>query len=150
MASIFEDVAALQQDVAAMQTTISALQTSIEGLPDWQQSVDAALEDTGWINFELNIGWSCQYNTDIAQYRKIGNVVYLRGLLNATAAAGNVIATLPEGFRPSAHFQRYTCPHSQSDTVNIEISYTGQIKDYTKSENTGREFIALFGISFIV
>lgn len=106
--------------------------------------------DTGWVNLTLNSGWSCSYNTDVAMYRKIGNVVHLRGLVNATQAAGKVIGTLPEGFRPSGHFERFTCPHQQSGNVNVEVGYTGQIKDYTKPDNTEREFISLYGISYIV
>lgn len=145
-----EQVAALQTQVSGLQTTVSSLQTSIEGLPEWQQSVDAALEDTGWIELPLNTGWSCPYNSDVVKYRKIRNVVYLRGLVNATQEAVQVIGTLPEGFRPSGHFQRYTCPHQQSDSVNIEVGFSGQIKDYTKPTNTGREFISLYGISFMV
>lgn len=141
--TIYDDVAQLQEDVAQLQTDMTAVGT-------WQASVDTALYDTGWIDMQLNTGWTCPYDSDKARYRKIGNVVYLRGLLNATAAAGQIIATLPEGFRPSAHFERFTCPHQQSGTVNIEMGYTGQIKDYTKAANTGREFIALFGISFVV
>lgn len=139
--SIFDDVQQLQEDVADIQTELSNINT-------WQASVDTALADTGWINLNLNSGWSCPYNTDIAKYRKIGNVVYLRGLLVGTASASNVIATLPDGYRPSGHFERFACPHQQINYVNIEVGYTGEIKDYTKVSD--REFISLYGINFIV
>lgn len=141
--SIYDDVEQLQTDVAQLQTDMTAVQADITALQSTQQ-------DSGWINLTLNTGWTCQYNTDIAQYRKIGNVVYLRGLLNATQAAGQVIGTLPEGFRPSGHFERFVCPHQQGGTVNIEVGFTGQLKDYTKTTSAGREFISLYSISFVV
>lgn len=141
--SIYDDVEQLQTEVAQLQSDMTAVHT-------WQTSVDDVLYDSGWINLTLNTGWTCQYNTDIAQYRKIGNVVYLRGLLNATQAAGQVIGTLPEGFIPSGHFERFVCPHQQGGTVNIEVGFTGQLKDYTKTTSAGREFISLYGISFVV
>lgn len=143
MSTAQQNISTLQNNVSTLQNNVSAAQSAISDIED-------AISDSGWINLTLNSGWSCQYNTDVAQYRKIGNVVYLRGLLNATQSAGQVIGTLPEGFRPSGHFERFTCPHQQSGTVNIEVGYTGQIKDYTKPNNTGREFISLYGISYIV
>lgn len=162
--SIYDDVEQLKIDVDTLETNmstaqqnISALQSNVYTLQSNMTEAQAAISDledatvdSGWINLSLNSGWSCPYNTDVVQYRKIGNVVYLRGLLNATQAAGQVIGTLPEGFRPSGHFERFTCPRSQSEYVNIEVGYTGQIKDYTKPSNTGREFISLYGISFVV
>ena len=33
-------------------------------------------------------------------YRKIGDIVYIRGLANTTGAVSNTVATLPAGFRP--------------------------------------------------
>jgi hypothetical protein len=59
--------------------------------------------DTGWINATLTGGWS-NYGSPYsgAQYRRIGNVVYLRGLVKDGAfGASNPIFTLPAGFRPA-------------------------------------------------
>jgi hypothetical protein len=57
------------------------------------------LIDTGWIAPTLVNGW-INYGGGFAPcgYRKIGNMVYLRGLLkNGTA---NLMFTLPAGYRP--------------------------------------------------
>lgn len=105
-------------------------------------------DDTGWINLTLNSGWSYQYESDRPQYRRIGKQVFLRGLIDGTAAAGTIIATLPTGFRPSMSFNRFTCALNQTEFVNIQVNSSG-INDYTKAGKS-RTFICLAGISFLV
>lgn len=105
--------------------------------------------DTGWINLSLNSGWTMNdYTSEFPQYRKIGNIVYLRGLLNATSAAGNIIATLPQGFRPAGYFNRFVCSLNQSDNAIVQINANGQINDHQKGAKS-RMFLSLNGISFI-
>lgn len=106
-------------------------------------------DDSGWIDLELNTGWSYQYTADIPQYRKINNMVFLRGLANATAEADTIIATLPEGFRPYGSFNRFVCALNQNQYANVQVNSAGAINDYTKS-NTGRTFLCLNGIVFLV
>lgn len=116
------------------------------GWGDWLKLND----DTGWQTLTLNSGWSNPYGNDVAKYRKIGNVVYLRGLINGTSAAGNVIATLPEGYRPNGRYQRIICCKDQSNTVPIEITNEGTLSDYTKNTSTYREFVSLYGMCWVV
>lgn len=105
--------------------------------------------DSGWINLTLNSGWTMNdYAAEVPQYRKIGKIVYLRGLVNATTAAGNIIATLPAGFRPSGYFNRFPAALNQGEFAMIQINANGQINDYTKGTK-GRGFLSLNGISFI-
>lgn len=116
------------------------------GWGDWLKLND----DTGWKTLNLSSGWSNPYGNDVAKYRKIGNVVYLRGLINGTAVAGNTIATLPEGYRPNGRYQRIICCKDQANTVPIEIAHDGVLSDYTKNTSTGREFISLYGMCWVV
>lgn len=116
------------------------------GWGDWLKLND----DTGWQTLTLNSGWSNPYGNDVAKYRKIDNVVYLRGLINGTSAAGNVIATLPEGYRPNGRYQRIICCKDQSNTVPIEITNEGTLSDYTKNTSTYREFVSLYGMCWVV
>ena len=54
-----------------------------------------------WTNLSFGTGWADfagGYQT--GQYRKIGDMVYLRGLCKRTAGVGTTIATLPTGHRP--------------------------------------------------
>lgn len=105
--------------------------------------------DTGWIDLPLSSGWSFQYDTDKPQYRRLGNVVYLRGLVNATSAAVGTLATLPAGFRPIGYYVRFPCTLNQTDYANVQVNLNGVINDYTKG-SSGRTFLCLSGISFPV
>ena len=116
-----------------------------DGWGDWLREGG---NDTGWINLPLNTGWTMDdYESEFPQYRKIGNIVYLRGLLNATSAAGNIIATLPSGFRPRGYFNRFVCSLNQSDNAIVQINTNGQINDHQKGSKS-RMFLSLNGISF--
>lgn len=117
----------------------------------WGAWVSSEAADSGWINLTLNEGWAMNdYTTEQPAYRKVGNLVMLRGLVNATAAAGNYIATLPEGFRPALNsFNRFVCTHNQADQVNIQVGNNGIISDYTRNAQV-RTFLCLNGISFFV
>lgn len=108
------------------------------------------LEDTGWLDLTLKTGWSYQYSTDTPKYRKVGNVVYLKGLIDATASAQTTIAELPAGFRPVGQYNRFTCALNQKDFVNIQVGRNGLITDYTKNTSTARNLISLSGISFLI
>lgn len=58
--------------------------------------INWSTEDTGWIPFVLASGWTAAAGWPSPAYRVKFGVVYLRGRLNATAAAGVTIATLPK------------------------------------------------------
>lgn len=105
--------------------------------------------DSGWLDLPLKTGWSYQYDTDKPQYRKIGNIVYLRGLIDATATAQTTIGELPVGFRPTVgSFNRFACALNQKDYVNVQVGRNGLITDYTKTTSMTRTFICLSNISF--
>lgn len=105
--------------------------------------------DSGWLDLPLKTGWSYQYDTDKPQYRKIGNIVYLRGLIDATATAQTTIGELPVGFRPTVgSFNRFACALNQKDYVNVQVGRNGLITDYTKTTSMTRTFICLSNILF--
>ena len=115
----------------------------------WGEWLKEGGKDTGWINMSLNTGWTMgDYAAEFPQYRKIGNIVYLRGLVNATTAAGTIITTLPAGFRPSGYFGRYVCALNQTENAVVQINANGLINDHQKGTK-GRTFLSLYGISFI-
>lgn len=114
------------------------------------QEINKKIVDSGWIDLSLNSGWSYQYDQDKPQYRRIGNVVYLRGLIDGTPSAPTTIGELPVDFRPSAgSFNRFACPLNQKDYVNIQVDQNGLITDYTKTTSTTRTFVSLSNISFL-
>ena len=141
--NIYDDVAQLQSDVSQLQ---SDMETALADIIELQDST--GISDSGWINLTLNSGWTMDnYAAEVPQYRKIGNIVYLRGLVNATALAGNVIATVPVGYRPTGYFNRFACALNQGEFVMIQINANGQINDYAKG-GSGRGFLSLNGVSF--
>lgn len=60
------------------------------------------LLDTGWLTPTLLNGWVVYDATygNAAMYRKIGNIVFCRGLVKNGSPATATIFTLPAGFRP--------------------------------------------------
>lgn len=150
--AIANNTTAINNNAAAIadcNTAIDNIETVISAIDD---TISDITTDTGWINMTLNEGWSMyDYTTDKPQYRKIGNRVFFRGLVNATAAAGTQITTLPIGFRPSANsFSRWRCAMGyNNDAVNIQIGTNGIVQDYNKTTNTSRSFISLSGISYL-
>lgn len=107
------------------------------------------LADTGWLDLPLKTGWSVPYDTDTPKYRKIGSIVYLKGLLNATASAATTIAELPVGYRPVGQYSRFPCTLNQKEFVNVQVGRNGLITDYTKNTSTARSLLCLNGITFL-
>ncbi|KGL44477.1 hypothetical protein EP56_07705 [Listeriaceae bacterium FSL A5-0209] len=65
--------------------------------------VDAKFLDSGWIDLPLKTNYSA--GTAKPQYRKIGNRVILRGLVNRVAGTpAGAFSTLPVGFRSSTSY----------------------------------------------
>jgi len=70
-------------------------------------------DDGAWIKATLLNGVTPYNNSDdnSLRYRKIGNMVFVRGLLAVTDPTPNLIAaTLPAGFRPAYSGQRFVVP----------------------------------------
>lgn len=80
--------------------------------------------DSGWLNLPLANGISAHNATSFpCEYRKINNVVYVRGCVTGFSDVEKVIATLPEGYRPSTSFyiQRAT-NGGKTDTINVRTN----------------------------
>lgn len=94
------------------------------------------IDDTGWIAPTLTNGW-LNYDTtaySAAAYRKIGSVVYLRGLVKSGtvgAGTGAYIFQLPVGFRPPKNLQ-LICATNATQTASqaayIELLTDGGVR----------------------
>lgn len=75
-------------------TTKTVISTTAFGIPvaNWINSNTP----TAWTTLPLSNGWVS--SESLPQYRKIGDIVYVRG--NAGNGAAGTIGTLPVGFRP--------------------------------------------------
>jgi hypothetical protein len=116
----------------------------------WVPIANALHEHTSaWTDFPFAAGYGNfvdihggGYQT--VQYRKIGDMVYIRGLAHkidhAVIPDGAILGTLPVGFRPPGHLGFSTKPM----TTSIEITAAGVVR----LSNASLEFQYLDGASF--
>lgn len=125
-------------------------------------SIDSALGeftyDSGWISVrdeEMLNGWE-SYNSSSYQvaYRKLGNSVYLRGLIRR-GTEGSEMFTLPSGFRPSRGSEIFYCLTSGTISNNgghkgtrINVLTSGTVSQTGTNTALGNGFISLSNISF--
>lgn len=90
----------------------------------------AQLGDSGWITFPYASGFSGLGGSNPA-YRKIGNRVYLRGLVakGSNVGSGDTLGNLPAGFRPANDYNQWvgTLAGSAAATAKVTVSTTGSI-----------------------
>lgn len=98
----------------------------------------ASYNDTGWIEMELTTPWVVVTNS-VPKYRKIGNVVYIDGIVKSPQEINfeqvSLITNLPEGFRPSNRIY-LLAPCSGKRFVRYIIWPSGDITLEWVSDNT--------------
>lgn len=67
----------------------------------------AGLAITPWIDITLANGYVNETNYNKAQYRMIGDVVWVRGAVTHGAAPLGAVFTLPTGFRPPVSLRHF-------------------------------------------
>jgi hypothetical protein len=81
-------------------------------------SAIAAIQPTVWTNLPLINGWvNWGSGVQNAQYRRIGDIVYIRGGIKGPGTASNVWSSLPAGFRPPAQVDHVALFYSGSRQV---------------------------------
>jgi hypothetical protein len=95
---------------------------------------------TAWTNLVLTNGWTNVGGWGIPQYRKVGDMVQLRGLVSG-GAANSSLTTLPVGFRPP---DQMTLPYAVNGTgANyLSIQPTGSVQPFVAG------YCSLSGLSF--
>lgn len=105
---------------------LDALETLTTNLSNEVVELEEKLTDSGWITLPLLNG-AVAYNTaQTPQYRKIGNHVFVRGVLKGITAPC-IVATLPEGFRPSQRLI-LNLPRAGYTLTRFEIETNGEVK----------------------
>lgn len=122
-----------------------AKRLTIESVGAAYQSVNP-IPDTGWINFSYINGWQTYPGYRPCQYRKIGDLVYLRGLLQASVTiAGSTPATiLPAGFRPTV--TDLFGPMTAAGITDFRIDTNGLV--FNQAATSAGNWITLSGIVF--
>lgn len=116
-------------------------------------SVLETREDTGglsvggWVDFTYTTGWT-DFGTGAGlyeggRYRKVGDIVYLEGLVKRTSGSSYVITTLPTGFRPA---NRHMFASNQGGSFGrVDIENNGEVIAHSSGLVT---YVTLSGILF--
>jgi len=84
------------------------------------------LKPTAWTNASLANGWTnWGGNVQVLQYRKVGDIVYIRGGLKSPGPSGaTVITTLPAGFRCSFQLE-FPCTYYSGSRLVCGVTANG-------------------------
>ena len=73
----------------------------------WNDWTPLISEDSGWVDITISGEVQAYSSGTQPQYRKIGNVVYLRGAVKNITSANTTIGVLPTGCRPTGVAHQY-------------------------------------------
>lgn len=110
MADIYTRVDDLEEQVASLTEQLTGLSVS----------------DSGWLDLTMLNGVLAYNEAQKPQYRKINNVVYLRGVIKNVLTFPTNIAILPEGFRPSKRLILSGISNG-TNPLRYEIETTGHV-----------------------
>ena len=81
-----------------------------------------------WYDLVLQNGFTA-HGTYPPKYRKIGNMVYMKGIVNGVASTNSVLGSLPAGFRPGYEtpFAGMAASAQRSQSAWINVAYNGSI-----------------------
>ena len=96
-----------------------------------------------WTGLSYGSGWT-SYGSgyQAGQYKKVGDLVFLRGLVGRTSGVGVTIATLPSGYRPPA--QCLYIMNTNTGAGRLDIQTDGQIV----ATSGGTDWVQLEGFIF--
>lgn len=87
-----------------------------------------------------------------ASYSRMGRLVVLQGLVTKTGGtptSGNVIGTLPLGFRPTSSHVFVAWTGESGQAGRVDVHYTGEIQ-WVSGGTAETDFLTLSGIAFVV
>ena len=94
--------------------------------------------DSGWIAATLNspfANFTGSADFGSVEYRKIGDIVNVQGLLDANSASdGSTIFTLPSGYRPKKKLI-FTVENGNTVTARIDIHPNGTVEAHAIANN---------------
>ena len=114
------------------------------------KNLSEKVADSGWQNLQFMNSYHSNDEQNPAQYRKIGNIVYLRGLVYNGGNANRNTAQLPTGFfnsklRNNLYFAVW---FNGTDAKDLQITNQGAIISTTGMIDG--QWYSLDGISFLV
>ena len=99
--------------------------------------------DTGWVGITFEAGYQ-QFDSSDAfkcQVRRIGGIVYTRGLMRPTSGSfasstTHVVATMPSGFRPASVIYAAMGGNFSFDTASVVYRNSGIVEVRTSAGGT--------------
>ncbi len=126
--------ALLEARIDVANTSIEQQGEAIDALQTETEEINNKIEDSGWITATLASNFQPYNNTaaNIPKYRKIGDVVEIRGTVTPTETieASNdatPILNLPSGYRPSGIARYFICQGSQKNVFLLTIQTSGNV-----------------------
>lgn len=107
----------------------------IPDLEEMIESVNGKLQDTGWVDVKMGNG--IVTDTQAPQVRRVGKLVYLRGVVrnNTSWSTHDSFLTIPNNFRP-AYTHRCIQTSYGSFRYRLEVLADGQCKALAITNNT--------------
>lgn len=114
------------------------------------KELDKKTQDSGWQDLQFINSWHNGSGQNPAQYRKIGNQVFLRGLVYNGGNNNRNTAQLPDGFFNSNQINNayFTVWFNGTDAKDLQITSRGAIISTTGMIDG--QWYSLDGISFPV
>ena len=115
-------------------------------------AINTEIADSDWISLGYGSGFEASAFGYAPAYRKIGNMVYLRGV--STKSTGNIanadtpIGTLPANYRPTTVCY-FTCRSNAGYTITIQINPDGTSSIGIGGYSSGT-YISVDGIVFSI
>ena len=98
---------------------VAAIVNAATGLGSTWTALPYTTGATTWADFVTG-------GHQVGQYKKFGDLVFLRGLVKRTSGSGTTIATLPSGYRPASYVQLYNAL-TDGGAVRVDVNTDGTI-----------------------
>lgn len=121
--------------------------------PSWYPWYRVLAEDTGWVNITQSNLAQGTVGTGyyVPAYRRVGNIVYLKGQINGVTSRATEIFTLPSGYYNSDNRHSFCTTNDNTETNFVRITNTGIVVLQRSTGNfTNGVNVYLDGISFVV
>ena len=114
------------------------------------ENLEKKQEDSGWQNLQLMNSWHNGSTQNPAQYRKIGNTVYLQGLIYNGGNNNRNTAQLPTGCFNNKLINNLKFAVWKNGTTIADMQITPQGGIISPSGLNNEEYYSIDGISFLV
>lgn len=80
---------------------------------------------SAWANITFNTGWNSLSGYQVCQYKRVGDMIFLRGMAQRSSGTETVLFTLPAGFRPPD--DEYLNVYTTSGPGVLAVAPTGNV-----------------------